>query len=216
MPFRVLARFIPHPPIMSRMLWICFRRNYSIKLKKMKKKIHNQNQKKIFFLLFTFRSSRRAIHEISKFRPDLIILNFHFFVPRTNSEWWRAETKSGIPCGPDSQTDDEREKIIPLAPQMAEIWPTEGLAAPPKTTIKWQKRETMKNCKKSWFFPKMKMLYSECVKNISTTCPSGACASFIYTLQKNGRPRSMAKCKKPDFRSLSIDLGHFLTSDVIL
>ena len=26
----------------------------------------------------------------------------------------------------------------------------------------------------------------------------------------------MAKCKKPEFRSLSADLGHFLTSDVIL
>ena len=26
----------------------------------------------------------------------------------------------------------------------------------------------------------------------------------------------MAKCKKPEFRSLFADLGHFLTSDVIL
>ena len=166
MPFRELARFIPHPPIVSRMLWICFRRIYSINRKKKKKNFLIKTKKKFFFSIFIFRSSRHAIREICKFQPDLIILNFHFFVPRSNSEWWRAKTKTSIPCGPDSQTDDESEKIIRLAPQMAEIWLTEGLAAPPKTTIKWQKRETMKNCKKKLVFRKNEGLIQGVVSTI--------------------------------------------------
>ena len=53
-------------------------------------------------------------------------------------------------------------------------------------------------------------------KNISTVGPHRACASFVYTFKSLARLPSMAKCKKPEFRSLSTDLGHFLTSDVIL
>ena len=46
--------------------------------------------------------------------------------------------------------------------------------------------------------------------------PPDPCAHFIYTLQKVTSPRSTAPSKKPEFRSLFADLGHFLTSDVIL
>ena len=46
--------------------------------------------------------------------------------------------------------------------------------------------------------------------------PADPCAHFIYTLQKVSPPRSTAPSKTPEFRSLFADLGHFLTSDVIL
>ena len=62
----------------------------------------------------------------------------------------------------------------------------------------------------------MKVRSRSAVKNISTVDPHCACASFVYTSQRIHPWRSMAKCKKPEFRSLLADLGHFLTSDVIL
>ena len=46
--------------------------------------------------------------------------------------------------------------------------------------------------------------------------PTDPCAHFIYTLQKVSPPRSTARAKTSEFRSLLADLGHFLTSDVIL
>ena len=46
--------------------------------------------------------------------------------------------------------------------------------------------------------------------------PPDPCAHFIYTLQKVSPPRSTARAKTSEFRSLLADLGHFLTSDVIL
>ena len=46
--------------------------------------------------------------------------------------------------------------------------------------------------------------------------PPDPCAHFIYTLQKVSPPRSTARAKTSEFRSLFADLGHFLTSDVIL
>ena len=62
----------------------------------------------------------------------------------------------------------------------------------------------------------MKVRSPSPVKNISTVDPHRACASFVYTSQRIHPLRSMAKCKKPEFRSLLAELGHFLTSDVIL
>ena len=46
--------------------------------------------------------------------------------------------------------------------------------------------------------------------------PSGPCAHFIHTLQTRSPPRFTIPGKKPVFRPLFADLGHFLTSDVIL
>ena len=46
--------------------------------------------------------------------------------------------------------------------------------------------------------------------------PPDPCAHFIFTLQKVSPPRSTARAKTSEFRSLFADLGHFLTSDVIL
>ena len=62
----------------------------------------------------------------------------------------------------------------------------------------------------------MKVRSPSPVKNISTVDPHRACASFVFTSQRIHPLRSMAKCKKPEFRSLLAELGHFLTSDVIL
>ena len=45
--------------------------------------------------------------------------------------------------------------------------------------------------------------------------PPGLCAHSIHTLQKVSSGRFTTRRKKPEFRSLFADLGHFLTSDVI-
>ena len=86
---------------------------------------------------------------------------------------------------------------------------------PGSTRSKSQVRK-LKSEKKNRFFSKMKVRSPSPVKNISTVDPHRACASFVYTSQRIHPLRSMAKCKKPEFRSLLAELGHFLTSDVIL
>ena len=86
---------------------------------------------------------------------------------------------------------------------------------PGSTRSKSQVRK-LKSEKKNRFFSKMKVRSTTSVKNISTVDPHRACASFVYTSQIKTGCRSMAKCKKPENRSLLADLGHFLTSDVIL
>ena len=86
---------------------------------------------------------------------------------------------------------------------------------PGSTRSKSQVRK-LKSEKKNQFFSKMKVRSPSPVKNISTVDPHRACASFVYTSQRIHPLRSMAKCKKPEFRSLLAELGHFLTSDVIL
>ena len=77
-------------------------------------------------------------------------------------------------------------------------------------------RKYEKLWKKIWFFPKMKVMVPYGAKNISTVGSHCACASFVYTSQPWALLFLMAKCKKPEFRSLSTDLGYFPTSDVIL
>ena len=86
---------------------------------------------------------------------------------------------------------------------------------PGSTRSKSQVRK-LKSEKKNRFFSKMKVRSPSWAKNISTVDPHRACASFVYTSQRIHPWRSMAKCKKPKNRSLLADLGHFLTSDVIL
>ena len=52
--------------------------------------------------------------------------------------------------------------------------------------------------------------------SVQANRPHNHCAHFIYTLQTPNPPRFTAPSKKPVFRPLFADLGHFLTSDVIL
>ena len=109
---------------------------------------------KFFFRFSLFPVLASPFARFENFSPIWPFWIFTFFIPRNNSEWWQAKSESCIPGWPDSQTDDEREKMNPLDVKMAEIWSTEGSAAPPKTTIKWQRRESKKMVKKNWVFPK--------------------------------------------------------------
>ena len=70
--------------------------------------------------------------------------------------------------------------------------------------------------KKNHYFSKMKVMTSLGSFRTSHFQPPDPCAHFIYTLQKVSPPRSTARAKTSEFRSLLADLGHFLTSDVIL
>ena len=66
------------------------------------------------------------------------------------------------------------------------------------------------------FLWKMKVMTSLSVIPYKQFEPHNHCAHFIYTFQTPNPPRFTAPSKKPDFRPLFADLGHFLTSDVIL
>ena len=70
--------------------------------------------------------------------------------------------------------------------------------------------------KKNHYFSKMKVMTSLGVIPYKHFQPPDPCAHFIFTLQKVSPPRSTARAKTSEFRSLLADLGHFLTSDVIL
>ena len=172
------------------------------------------SQKKKFFFRFSlFPVLGTIFARFENFSPIWLCWIFYFFVPRNNSESWQPKTKSCIPGWSHGQPDDERANFDLLAAKMAEIWSSDEFLSVPASKSQVRK---LKSEKKSRFFFKMKASLPFKVKNISTVGPYGACASLVYTFKRWALERSMAKCKKPEFRSLSTDLGHFLTSDVIL
>ena len=181
--------------------------------KKSKKKIYDVTKKNFFFSFSLFLVLKTLFARFENFSPIWLCWIFTFFVPRNNSESWRPKTKSCIPGWPDGQPDDERANFDLLAAKMAEIWSSDEYRVVPVPKVKW---ENWKVRKKVFFFSKMKVMAWFGAKNISTVGPSRACASFVYTSQRVTPLFLMAKCKKPEFRSLLADLRHFLTSDVIL
>ena len=77
-----------------------------------------------------------------------------------------------------------------------------------------------KKCEKSWkkvgFSQKWRCCLPVRAFRTRSLWPPGLCAHFIYTSLDERGCHAETREKKPEFRPLSVDLGHFLTSDVIL
>ena len=171
------------------------------------------HQKKIFFRFSLFLVLVTIFARFENFSPIWLFWIFIFFVHRNNSEWWRPKTKSCISGWPDGQSDDGRTDFNLLVAEMAEIWSSDGFV--PITAAKIQ-REKQKSTKKNCFFFKNKKFGSMWCILAHYLRPSDLGAHFISTSLAI-LTGEFERCHiKREFWSLLVDLGHFLTSDVIL